>query len=161
MPDAVFHIHGSAHDRSSMVITTADYLERYSSHRIDATKDRENPLLTFLQKLFQLKNVFFIGYGLSELEVLEYVIQKGIEKRATTAEEPRHYALQGFFSHEIELARSLDSYFRQFGIGLLPFSRDQRDWSQLAEVINHFATELTPGPVLSLPVRLEMEGLLS
>lgn len=160
IPHAVFHIHGSVHDRKSMVLTTVDYLVRYSSHRIDGTADRENPLLTFLEKLFELKNVLFIGYGLSELEVLEYIIQKGIEERSATNEEPRHYVLQGFFSHEVQLARSLESYFRQFGIGLLPFSRDQRDWSQLAEVISRFAIELPPGPALALPGRLEMERLL-
>ena len=160
IPHAVFHIHGSVHDRNSMVLTTVDYLERYSSHRIDGMTDRENPLLTFLRMLFQLKNVLFVGYGLGELEVLEYVVQKGIETGTVTTEEPRHYVLQGFFSHEIELARSLESYFRQFGIGLLPFSRDQRDWNQLAEVISHFATELPLGPALALPGRLEMEKLL-
>jgi len=161
LPNAVFHIHGSVHDRKSMALTTVDYLERYSSHRINGTTDRENPLLTFLQKLFEIKNVLFIGYGLSELEVLEYVVQKGIEKRAVTTEEPRHYVLQGFYSHQIELGRSLERYFLQFGIGLLPFSRDQRDWDQLADVISFFATELLPGPALALPRRLEMEKLLS
>ena len=160
VPHAVFHIHGSVHEPVSMVLTTVHYLERYASHRIDGTTDRENPLLTFLQKLFQLKNVLFIGYGLSELEVLEYVLQKGIEKGTVTNEEPRHYVLQGFFSHEIELARSLESYFRQFGIGLLPFSKDQRGWDQLADVISHLATELPLGPALAVPGRLEMEALL-
>lgn len=160
IPHAVFHIHGSVHERASMVLTTVDYLKRYSSHRIDGTTDRENPLLTFLQTLFKLKNVLFIGYSLGELEVLEYVVQKGIEKETVTDEAPRHYVLQGFFSHEIELARSLESYFRQFRIGLLPFSRDERDWNQLAEVIRYLATEIPPGPVLALPARLEMELLL-
>lgn len=160
IPHAVFHIHGSVHERDSMVLTTVDYLARYSSHRIDGTADRENPLLTFLQTLFKLKNVLFIGYSLGELEVLEYVVQKGIEREAVTDEAPRHYVLQGFFSHEIELARSLESYFRQFRIGLLPFSRDERDWNQLAEVIRYFVTEIPPGPALALPARLEMEALL-
>ncbi len=161
VPDAVFHIHGSVHERDSMVLTTVHYLERYSSHRIGGATDRENPLLTFLQTLFQLKNVLFVGYGLSELEVLEYVVQKGIGKTSITAEESRHYVIQGFFSHEIELARSLERYFLQFGIGLLPFSRDQHDWNQLADVIGYLATELPLGPALALPRRLEMEDLLS
>jgi len=161
VPHAVFHIHGSVHEPDSMALTTVDYLVRYSSHRIDGTADRENPLLTFLQTLFRIKNVLFIGYSLGELEVLEYIVQKGIDKASVTGEAPRHYVLQGFFSHEIELARSLESYFRQFGIGLLPFSRDERDWGQLAEVIRHFSTEIPPGPALALPARLEMEELLS
>ena len=160
VPNAVFHIHGSIHEQDSMVLTTVHYLERYSSHRIDGGME-ENPFLTFLQTLFKLKNVLFIGYGLSELEVLEYVVQKGIQRQPHDHEEPQHYVLQGFFSHEIELARSLESYFRQFGIGLIPFSRDGRDWDQLIEVIDHFARELPPGPVTALPKRREMEELLS
>jgi hypothetical protein len=161
VPNAVFHIHGSIHDRDSMILTTIDYLDHYSSHRIDGKKNGENPFLTFLQTLFQLKNVLFIGYGLNELEVLEYIIQKGFEKLPKSDEVPRHYILQGFFSHELGLAQSLESYFQQFGIGLLPFRRDERNWEQLAEVIDYLAREIPPGPPLALPKRLEMEELLS
>ena len=144
-----------------MLLTTVDYLDRYSSHRIDGKGNHENPFLTFLQTLFQLKNVLFIGYGLDELEILEYVVQKGIKRLPNNNEEPRHYVLQGFFSHEIELARRMGSYFSQFGIGLLPFLRDERDWDQLSEVIEYLAREIPPGPSLTLPKRLEMEELLS
>lgn len=161
VPNAVFHIHGSIRDRGSMVITTVDYLDLYSSHRIDGKEGRENPFLTFLQTLFRLKNVLFIGYGLNELEVLEYIVQKGLDRLSKSNEEPRHYVLQGFFTHELELARSLEHYFRQFGIGLLPFSRDERNWDQLVEVIDHFARELSPGPPLTLTKRHEMEELWS
>ena len=165
VPNAVFHIHGSVHERDSMILTTIDYLHRYSSHRIDGIADKENPFLTFLEMLFKHNNVLFVGYGLNELEILEYVVQKGIQKKpprgeAQKEEAPHHYVLQGFFSHEIELARSLDRYFRQFGIGLLPFSRDERDWDQLIEVIDYLAAEIPPGPVMNLPKLAEMEDLL-
>ncbi len=159
--NAVFHLHGSVLDRDSMVITTIQYLERYSSHRIDGGKNHENPFLTFIETLFKLKNVLFIGYGLNELEMLEYVIQKGITGKSGTDEEPRHYVLHGFFSHEVELARSLENYYRQFGIGLLAFSRDERDWDQLAKVIEYLVREIPPGPGLALAKRREMEELLS
>lgn len=161
VPNAVFHIHGSIRDRESMILTTIDYLDLYSSHRIDGGKNRENPFLTFLQTLFQLKHVLFIGYGLNELEILEYIVQKGFEKRAKSNEVPMHYVLQGFFSHEVGLARSLERYFQQFGIGLLPFRRDENNWNQLIEVIDYLAREIPPGPPLALPKRLEMEELLS
>lgn len=161
VPNAVFHIHGSVQDRESMVLTTVDYLERYSSHRIDGRSNHENPFLTFLEVLFKQKNVLFIGYGLNELEVLEYVMQKGITKLPEEADsEPRHYVLQGFFSHEIEVARSLESYYRQFGIGLLPFSRDERGWDQLVHVIEYLARELPVGQAMELAKRNEMEDLL-
>ena len=161
VPNAVFHIHGSIRDQESMVLTTVDYLDRYSSHRIDGKENHENPFLTFLQTLFKLKNVLFIGYGLNELEVLEYIVQKGLERLSKNNEVPRHYVLQGFFTHELGLARSLESYFHQFGIGLLPFSRDERNWDQLVVVIDYLAREIPPGPPLTLPKRLEMEELLS
>ena len=102
IPNAVFHIHGSINDQGSMVLTTVDYLERYSSHRFEVKRNHENPFLTFLETLFRLKNLLFIGYGLNELEILEYIIQKGIET-SKSKEEPRHYVLQGFFTHELSL----------------------------------------------------------
>jgi hypothetical protein len=160
-PNAVFHIHGSIRDRESMVLTTVRYLDLYSSHRIDGKGNHENPFLTFLETLFRLRNVLFIGYGLNELEVLEYIVQKGIKIPPNTNEEPRHYVLQGFFTHERELAHSLESYFRQFGVGLLPFSRDEHDWDQLVMVIEYLAREIPSGPPLTLPKRLDMEELLS
>ena len=161
IPNAVFHLHGSINDRKSMVLTTVDYLKRYASHRPNGDAERENSFLTFLELLFSLKNVLFLGYGLNELEILEYVIQKANHAQTRTDEEPRHYIVQGFFSHEIELARSLEIYFRQFGVGLLPFSRDHRDWAQLADVIEYLAGEIPPGPNLTLPRLNEMEELLS
>ena len=161
-PNTVLHIHGSVRDRKSMVLTTADYLERYRSHRIEGSEGRENPFLTFLEILFKLKNILFVGYCLSELEVLEYVVQKARQDRPRNNEEPRHYILQGFFSHQLELKRSLERYYRnECGIGLLAFSRDTQDWRQLLDVIEYLGKEIPAGLVLGLQERLEMEELLN
>lgn len=159
VPNAVFHIHGSITDPDNMVITTADYLRRYASHGIDGNGGRENPFLTFLQKLFELKNVLFIGYSLSELEVLEYVLQKAGTKPLDGLA-PKHYILQGFYSHELELARSLEGYFLSLGVGLLPFSKDENNWGQLIHVLEDLVVKLPSGMPLALPVLREMEGLL-
>ena len=160
-PNAVFHIHGSVKDRDSMVITTVHYLQRYASHRMDGREDSENPFLSFLEHLFRTRNVLFMGYGLEELEVLEFVVQKGTQKRLDRTFEYKHYVLQGFFSHELELSRHMEVYFGQFGIGLLPFLRDDQDWHQLSHVIADFAAGLPPGADLPLTIRQEMEALLS
>lgn len=73
----------------------------------------------------------------------------------------RHYLLQGFFSHEYELMRSLKRYYLgECGIELLPFSRDLNDRDQLLDVLDKFA-ELTPASELMyLQEFKEMEGLL-
>lgn len=160
-PNTVLHIHGSVRNRASMVLTTTHYLERYRSHRLEGSEGRDNPFLTFLEILFKLKNILFVGYSLSELEVLEYVVQRARQNRACNKEEPRHYILQGFFSHQLELKRSLERYWNECGIGLLAFSRDAQDWCQLLYVIEYLGKEIPAGPVLGLQERLEMEELLN
>ncbi|MDO9469897.1 MAG: SIR2 family protein [Nitrosomonas sp.] len=161
-PNTVLHIHGSVRDRSSMVLTTADYLERYRGHRIDGDSDRENPFLTFLDTLFRLKDVLFVGYSLNELEVLEYVVQKARKNCPHNNEEPHHYILQGFFSHQLELKKSLERYYqKECGIGLLAFSRDTQDWRQLLDVVEYLGKEIPVGPLLALQERREMEELLN
>lgn len=160
--DTVIHIHGSVMDRNSMVLTTTHYLDLYASHRVDGTGDRENRFLTFLQELFRLKSVLFIGYGLGELEILEYIVQKVGRARPENekTEAPRHFIVQGFFSHEIEVAHSLEAYYLQFGIGLLPFSRDEQDWAQLVDVIEYMAREIPAHSILHSQILQEMEDLL-
>jgi hypothetical protein len=160
VPNAVFHIHGSVRNPSSMVRTTNEYLVRYASHQIARGPDGENPFLTFLEKLFELKTVLFVGYSLSELEVLEYVLQKKGPPPNGGQFELKHFILQGFFSHQVDLARSLKEYFATFGVELIPFSRDERDWEQLANVIEYLVRELPTGKPLALTALREMEGLL-
>jgi hypothetical protein len=160
VPNAVFHIHGSVLDSKSMVRTTDEYLVRYASHKIARGSDGENPFLTFLEKLFELKTVLFIGYSLSELEVLEYVLQKKGAPSKGAQFEQKHFILQGFFSHQVDLARSLKEYFATFGVQLLPYSRDEHDWDQLAHVIDYLGRELPAGKPLALATLREMEGLL-
>lgn len=160
MPNAVFHIHGSVRDPSSMVRTTEEYLLRYAGHQIARGSAGENPFLTFLEKLFELKTILFIGYSLSELEVLEYVLQKKGAPLNRAQFEQKHFILQGFFSHQVDLAQSLRDYFATFGVELIPFSRDERDWDQLADVIEYLVHELPTGKRLALATLHEMRGLL-
>lgn len=166
-PDTVLHIHGSSQDRKSMILTTSDYLERYSSHKLNGDKLEEKSYLSFLGHLFQTKSVLFIGYSLSELEILEYVIQKGLggktveQSQPGPLEQPKHHLVQGFFSHETALRRSLrDYYLREFNVRLLPFSKDQNGWNQLIHVIEYLAKQIPVSGVLPSQQRLEMEGLL-
>lgn len=167
--DTVLHIHGSVNDRDSMILSTTDYLQRYYGHRINSGNElKENPYLILLGELFNQRNILFIGYGLNELDILEYVIQKGLnrkrresgEKNLEALEAPRHFILQGFFSHELELARSLESYYLSFGIELIPFSRDSNNWEGMVDAIKYIAEELPVGTDIALAEKAEMRGLL-
>jgi len=159
-PQTVFHLHGMLNDPKGMVITTRDYITRYANDRGETDADRENRTLTFLSHLFSNKTVLFVGYGLADLEILEYVIQKARMLSPDGEAEARHFMLQGYFSHQSELMRSLTQYYRQCDIQLLPFQRDQKDWVQLIDVLEHFADALPATAPLDVQVQVEMEALL-
>jgi hypothetical protein len=95
-PNTVIHLHGSLRDPAGMILSTRDYVRHYANDRLSGDASRENRVLTFLEYLFHHKTVLFIGYGLEELEILEYVIEKARPPAGSTAREARHYILQGF-----------------------------------------------------------------
>lgn len=156
----VFHLHGSLTDPHGMVITTSDYIERYRNDRAYGDPAQENRTLTFLEHLFSSKTVLFVGYGLEDLEILEYVIQKARVTSLEKQTEARHFLLQGYFSHQQELMSSLKQYYRQCGIELLSFQRDQKDWEQLIDVLEKFADVMPASSPLNLQISAEMEELL-
>ena len=159
-PNTVFHLHGSLCDPARMILTTQHYIRHYANdRRVDGARP-ENNVLTFLDFLFAEKNILFVGYGLEELEILEYVIGKARFASEPGHTEMRHFLLQGFFSHEQELARSLRPYYRECGIELIPFLRDEKDWDQLIDVLEQFAQLAPTGPPLKVQTLKEMEALL-
>jgi hypothetical protein len=160
-PNTVFHLHGSLRDPTRMILTTQDYVRHYANDRSAEGPERENRVLTFLGFLFSQKNVLFVGYGLEELEILEYVIVKARLMAELGKTEMRHFLLQGFFSHEQELARSLENYYRECGIKLIPFLRDQKDWDQLTDVLEEYARLAPTGAPLNVQIFKEMEALLN
>jgi hypothetical protein len=160
--NTIIHLHGSVEEPRSMVITTQDYLQHYRNDRRRA-EEPENRVLTFLEELFRQKNVLFIGYGLEELEVLEYVVLKSRilgTSGDVTPQAPRHFMLQGFFSYQEQLAGSLTRYYRDCGIELIPFRLDDLNWRQLIDVVDDFARQIPTGQPLLLEKFREMDALL-
>lgn len=156
-PNTVIHLHGSVADASGMILTTRDYIRRYANDHRTGDATTENRALTFLEHLFEQYTVLFVGYGLEELEILEYVILKAPRQANTANNEARHYLLQGFFSHETALLRSMETYYlRECGIQLIPFLRDQKDRDQLLEVLKDFAQRMPA----SAPLVLQQEQVL-
>jgi hypothetical protein len=157
-PNTVIHLHGSVLEPATMIMTTSDYINQYAAYnRSSFDPQTENSVLTFLDFLFRHRTVLFIGYGLEELEILEYVLTKG--PRGTG--EVRHYMLQGYFSHEENLVRNMDIYYRnECGIEQLPFRRDEKDWEQLLDVIEKFADGMPASNPLVQQEMQDMENLL-
>lgn len=159
-PGCVFHLHGSVIDPKGMIMTTRDYISRYANDRRSDDPALENRTLTFLEFLFQQKTVLFVGYGLEDLEILEYVVQKARQQVSSAQPQARHFMLQGYFAHEYELMRSMKLYYAQCDIEVIPFRRDARDWHQLIEVLEKFAADMPANSPLGLQKQVDMEALL-
>jgi hypothetical protein len=161
-PNIVIHLHGSMRDPPGMILTTPQYLKHYQNDRLSGDVSRENKVLTFLESLFAQRTVLFVGYGLEELEILEYIIVKSRPfEHAEGYAEIRHYMLQGFFSHQQQLMVNLASYYRNFGIQLIPFLRDNKDWEQLIDVLDDFAQRAPAADLMKLQKLADMEDLLN
>jgi phenylpyruvate tautomerase PptA (4-oxalocrotonate tautomerase family) len=161
-PNTVIHLHGSLVDPDGMVLTTQHYVRHYANDRLSGNAEKENRVLTFLEHLFQQKTVLFVGYGLEELEILEYVILKARRLPGTESKEAKHYLLQGFYSHEHELMRSLTRYYlEECGIQLISYLRDHKDWDQILDVLEEFARAAPASNPLYVQEFKEMGELLN
>jgi hypothetical protein len=128
----VMHLHGCIKDPEKMVVTTSDYLEHYSSGEVQQ----------FLRDLFARKIVLFIGYGLEETEVLEYILRKGDAAKKADAVF-RRYILQGFFQSEFGLYEYLRTYYRQsFECDLIGFPKDYLNYGQLTTILEQWSKSL-------------------
>lgn len=157
--NVVIHLHGSAKHPDGMILTTPQYVQHYANDRRSADDFLENYVLTFLEYLFENKTVLFVGYGLAELEILEYVIVKAGRKKVKGLQ-PKHFLLQGFYSHERELMASMRTYYRECGIELVPFLKDQEGWTQLIDVLESFGDSIPTSRPTVVQEFKEMEALL-
>ena len=119
----VIHLHGSIKAPEGMILTTRHYLQHYANDRRTTDHDPENYVLTFLEHLFTHKTVLFVGYGLDELEVLEYIVAK-----APTAQEASNHGTSCCKDSAEELAqwKHVAAYYRDFGIQIIRFVKDFR-----------------------------------
>ncbi len=128
---AVIHLHGCVDSAKSMVITTKDYLEHYTSEEVPA----------FLECLFSSKTVLFLGYGLDETEILEYIFKYSDPGEKL---EKRLFILQGFFDSEDSLFVKLKKYYQQsFNAQLIGFPKDHLSFEQQKEIIEKWGDKLS------------------
>ncbi len=108
-PGIPYQIHGNLEDISSAILTTEDYLRNYKVG---------SGLREFLENLFIEYTVVFIGYGLEEFEILEYVITENKK------EDKKHYALIPLFLNEINLLSVYKRYLSKLNISVQPYYLD-------------------------------------
>ena len=125
----LYHIHGSVRDRDSLIFTVPGYMQRYT-----------NPeFRRFLGRIFREYTVLFLGYGVAEFEILEFILQ---DYPRTSALAPRHFMLSPFYSGEDNILSYEQTYYKDLGINILGYEKDAKGYRQLIEVIRHWNKEI-------------------
>lgn len=135
IPGTVIHLHGDMNDSDTMIVTTRDYLAHYDEPKVQH----------FLAELFESYVVVFIGYGLEEAEILEHILRRSGVKEASKTRQ--RFLLQPFFTSEQPLYNRLKVYYQKsFGVHLIGYARDKKDYRQLEEVIERWSQKLNVRP---------------
>ncbi|MFW2578763.1 SIR2 family protein [Aliarcobacter butzleri] len=122
----LYKIHGCIQKIDTLIFTVEQYFKVYG----------DRGFTRFLEKLFT-KTVLFIGYGLGEFELLEFMF-----KNIHISKE-RFYYLTGYFTYEEQLCTFEQLYFKQLGIKLIPYSKDLLGHNQLNLVLKDWVERIT------------------
>ncbi len=125
----LYQIHGSLLDPSTLVFTVPQYLEKY--------KDRQ--FTEFMLKLFSKYVILFVGYGLDEFEVLDYLVTKF---DSTKGKEIKHFILLPYYRGENRILEFDQYYYSSLGITVVPYEKDENGYNQLYEVLKAWNSEV-------------------
>jgi hypothetical protein len=117
-----------------MVVSTRQYLEHY----------RDLNVQTFLQTLFERDyTVLFVGYGLEEEEIIDYVTLKNHGPLRGDVQEAKHFWLYPRLTFQEARFKHLSRYYLNLcNVKLVPFSIDRFGHSQLLDVIAQWTKQL-------------------
>jgi hypothetical protein len=127
--EKLYHIHGSINDHSTLVLTVTQYLDRYNSEDFQA----------FLRTIFAEKVVLFIGYGLSEFELLDFLIGKFGSREVKN---PR-FLLHPYYKGDERILEFDREYFRNLGISVIGYEYDENGYEQLYHVLKSWNKEIS------------------
>ena len=125
----LYHIHGSVSKPSTLIFTVPQYLKKYNDEQF---KD-------FMRTLFSRYVILFVGYGLEEFEVLDYLITKF---DSTVAKEKKHFILLPYYKDEKRILDFDQHYYDSLGITVIPYKKDEKGYNQLYEVIKDWSSEI-------------------
>ena len=125
----LYHIHGSIKDKNSLIFTVPQYIKRYNNQTFRM----------FLEKIFGEYTVLFVGYGMAEFELLDFLITKFDPKKG---KELKHFILLPFYRGEENILEFEQHYYNSMGIEVLPYEKDEKGYGQLYDVIKSWNREI-------------------
>ncbi|MED2716728.1 SIR2 family protein, partial [Bacillus thuringiensis] len=131
----VIHIHGSVKKEESMLVTVQDYLERYGT----ISKQSQPEVSVFLNQVFNSSYVvLFMGYGLEEFEILEYMLSKTNNPNHTMT----HYMLFSTNKEKHKMTDLYGKYYSSFGVELIPYDTSGDRYDRLIHIIDEWSKVL-------------------
>lgn len=131
-PISLFHLHGSLSDFNTIIFTTPEYIAHYNKIEV----------IDFLKFIFVNFTVLFVGYSLSELEILDYVLLKGGINNYKKHKESKHFILLPFFKTEQNIFKFEQEYFANLNVSAIPYAIDENGYDQLFHVIKAWQREI-------------------
>ena len=125
----LYHIHGSILDKTSLIFTVREYIVRYNYPQFKE----------FLKEIFSNYVVLFVGYGMAEFELLDFLITKSDSNKGG---ELRHFILLPFYKGEENILEFEQYYYNSMGISVLGYEKDEKGYAQLYEVIKRWNSEI-------------------
>jgi len=119
---------GTEKEKERLIFTEDEYLSEYQPG---------NQLPIFLRQVMHDKTVLFIGYGLTEFEIINAAFEPVSPQKVL-----KHYLLEGFFKCQQELCNAKAEYFASINVNLIPYSKDERGYAQQASIISEWIDEL-------------------
>lgn len=133
-PKNCFHLHGLISRNDSLVMTIDEYVKRYQNVNI----------ASFLKHIFfdPSFRLLFMGYGIDELEIIDYMV----EKYSYSMQKPKllykNYILMPTFRNEAEILKHESIYFNKLEMSVIPYAIDDIGYDQLYELIAIWKDEL-------------------
>ncbi|MBN2833438.1 MAG: SIR2 family protein [Candidatus Delongbacteria bacterium] len=121
----LIHLHGYKSEMRTMVYTVKQYLERYANEGFKRT----------VKNIFNSDStILFIGYGLNEMQLLDFLIDQSDTKK-------NRYVLDGFFSYEEPDYVAKQHYYTSFDLKLIGYIKDKNNYFALVDALEYLANE--------------------
>lgn len=163
----IVYLHGCfKNDNNDLVITTEHYLEHYK-------QEENNRVVDFIDHLFNdgLWTVLFLGYGLEEMEILEYLLRRNIDSETNEegnksgSKNYNRFWLEGYYTHQKEEMELISDYYQNnFDILLMPYLLDIKEYRQVDDEIRRLVKNLeiaknaTPEKLVELTKKVKGDG---
>jgi hypothetical protein len=125
----LYHIHGKLSDRASVVLTSPQYITRYNAQEFQ----------DFLKSIFAKYTVLFVGYGMEEFELLDFLMSK---YKPGDKIELKHYILKSFKDGKERTLRFEEYYYNSMGVYVIPYHISDNTYRELYDVIQAWNREI-------------------